>query len=78
MVPFLKMSGELHAPFTLHPGEKPNIPPGYEIEWVEYLVWTLWRRKNSLALPGFKPQFLDMIFYLGLRHKIIYEVLYVS
>jgi hypothetical protein len=41
------VSGQLHAPAALPPGEKPPVPIGYEVGWTPEPVWTTWRRENS-------------------------------
>jgi hypothetical protein len=45
----MEVSGQLHASAALPPGIEPPVPFGYDAEWASVLVWTLWRRENSLA-----------------------------
>jgi hypothetical protein len=50
------VSGQLHAPATLPPGEAPPAPTGEQAGWAPELVWTLWgREKNLLPLLGIAP-----------------------
>jgi hypothetical protein len=49
----MEVSGLLHAPVALPPGEEPPVPIGQEARWAPDSVWTLWRRE--LALVGIEP-----------------------
>jgi hypothetical protein len=48
----MKVNGLLHAPATLFTAKEPPIPMGYETGRIPEPVWTLWRRKKSLATAG--------------------------
>jgi hypothetical protein len=41
----MEVNGQLHAVAALPRGKEPLVPSGQEL-------WTRWRRKNSLPLPG--------------------------
>jgi hypothetical protein len=47
-----RVSGQRHAPTTIHPGKGPPVAIGYEAVWTSELVWTpkLW--ENPLPLLG--------------------------
>jgi hypothetical protein len=44
----MKVNGQLHALSALHPGKEPPVLTGKEAGWDTELVWTTWKRENSL------------------------------
>jgi hypothetical protein len=46
------VSGQLHAPAALPPGEKPPVPIGQEAGWAPEPVSKLWSTEISLAPAG--------------------------
>jgi len=44
------MSGQLNVLPTLYTRKEPLIPTEEEAGWSPVLVWTFWRKENSLAL----------------------------
>jgi hypothetical protein len=50
------VSGQLHAPAALPPGEEPPVPIGYEAAWATEPVWSRWRREKFLVpSSGIEP-----------------------
>jgi hypothetical protein len=47
----MEVNGQFHAPAALPPGKEPGLPIGREAGWAPGLVWTLCRRRKSLAHP---------------------------
>jgi hypothetical protein len=39
----LEVNGQLHAPAALPMGKYSPFPIGYEVEWTQGPVWTMWR-----------------------------------
>jgi hypothetical protein len=43
------------TPVASPPEKEPPVPIGKEAGWVPEPVWTLWRRKFPMSLPGIDP-----------------------
>jgi len=52
----MEVSGQPYAPEALPPRKETPMPLGEEAGWTPETVWTRWRRKKILALPGIEPQ----------------------
>jgi hypothetical protein len=48
----MEVSGQLHAPAALFPGEQPPVPIVYEAGKAQEPVWRLWRREKFLVPAG--------------------------
>jgi hypothetical protein len=48
----MDVSSQRYSPAVLSSAKEAQVPIGQEAGWVSELVWTLWRRKNLLTLPG--------------------------
>jgi hypothetical protein len=46
----MEVTGPLHAPATLLPGNSPKVPIELEVLWAPKPVWTLWSKEKSVAL----------------------------
>jgi hypothetical protein len=51
----MEVSGQLHAPAALTPGQEPPAPNVYEAGWAPEPVWTLWRREKSCSCRQSNP-----------------------
>ena len=49
----MKARGQFHGPATF---DLWGVPTDFEVVWVPQLVWLLWTREKSLALPDNEQQ----------------------
>jgi hypothetical protein len=52
----MEVSGQLHAPAALPPGQEPLVPIGYEAGWAQSRSGRGGEEKNSQPPPGIEPQ----------------------
>jgi hypothetical protein len=57
----MDVCGQPHATATSPAGKEPLIPTGKEAGWAPKPVWTQWRKKKSLPLPGLEPPIIQPV-----------------